>query len=158
MYMNRFSGFNSRALAAATVFFLVLLVSGCSKDDRNPFIPDVYINITIDPNSTFYQELNTVGGWMYLTSELPSRGIIVYRSDIMEFLAFDRTPPNDPNRCCNNNICTRLLVGDFYPFAKDTCTGTSYLLLNGSIFEGEGRYPLIRYNTTYNGHLLRIFN
>jgi hypothetical protein len=135
-----------------------LIISACQKEDPNPYIPDVYIDITIDPNSTFYQELNTVGGWMYLTSELPSRGIIVYRSDIIEFVAYDRIPPNDPNRCCSNNICTRLVVGDYYPFVQDTCTSTSYLLLNGSIFEGEGKYPLIRYNTSYNGHLLRIFN
>jgi hypothetical protein len=145
-------------LIQALFILLFLITGGCDKEDRNPYIPDVYIDITLDPNSTFYQELNTVGGWMYLTSELPSRGIIVYRSDIMEFLAYDRIPPNDPNKCCNDGVCTRLIVGDYFPFVKDTCTGTSYLLLNGSIFEGEGKYPLIRYNTTYNGQLLRIFN
>lgn len=144
--------------AALAIIFVFLLVVSCEKEDPNPVTPDVYIDITIDPNSTFYQELNTVGGWMYLTADLPSRGIIVYRNDIMEFLAYDRIPPNEPNLCCTNNICTRLIVGEHYPFAMDTCTGTSYLLLNGNVFEGEGKYPMIRYNTSYNGHLLRISN
>lgn len=134
------------------------LMASCEKEDPNPVTPDVYIDITIDPNSTFYQELNTVGGWMYLTADPPSRGIIVYRNDLMEFLAYDRIPPNDPNLCCANNVCTRLLVGEYFPFAMDTCTGTTYLLLNGSVFEGDGKYPMIRYNTSYNGHLLRISN
>ncbi len=145
-------------LIVLMVVFPLILMTACDKEEGNPYIPDVYIDFTLDPNSTFYQELNTVGGWMYLTSELPSRGIIVYRADNMEFMAYDRMPPNDPNRCCTNNVCTRLLVDDYYPFVMDTCTNISYLLLNGSIFEGEGKYPLIRYNTSYNGQLLRIYN
>lgn len=138
---------------------IVHIVPGCGKEEENPDIPAVYINVTIDPNSTFYQELNTVGGWIYLTSEPPSRGLIVYRSGIDEFLAYDRYPPNNAGQCCNDQgICTRLLVDDYFPFVQDTCTNTSYLILDGSKFEGEGRYPLIRYNTMYNGQMLRIFN
>lgn len=143
------------------VFALIISVSffiSCKKEERNPNTPDTYINFTIDPNSTFYQPLNTAGGWMYLTSELPSRGIIVYRINQTEFVAFDRIPPNEPNKCCVDNSCTRLIVDEHYPFAKDTCLGTLYSMLDGSIFEGEGRYPMIRYNTLYNGGLLRVFN
>jgi hypothetical protein len=144
----------------SVIFLMVLIASqSCSKEEQNPNIPDVYINITIDPNSTVYQEINTSGGWMYLTSNPPSRGIIVYRLTQDEFLAYDRIPPNEPNRCCESATnCTRLVVGDNYPFAKDECLGTTYSLLNGSIFEGTGTWPMIRYNTTYNGQYLRIFN
>jgi uncharacterized protein YuzB (UPF0349 family) len=42
--------------------------------------------------------------------------------------------------------------------AYDECNDISYLLLNGSIVEGDGKWPLIQYQTTYNGQLLRIFN
>ena len=139
-----------------SMLFLALI--SCEKEERNPNIPDVFINFTLDPNSTVYQELNTAGGWMYLTSELPSRGIIVHRITFDEFVAFDRLPPNDPNRCCEGTNCTRLIVDEHYPFAKDTCTETLYSLLDGSVFDGEGRYPLIRYNAVYSGGLLRIFN
>ncbi|MCK9448010.1 MAG: hypothetical protein M0Q41_03430 [Bacteroidales bacterium] len=141
------------------IFVLMLgLMWGCDKEIRNPNIPEIFLNVTLDPNSTIYQPLNTVGGWMYLTSEVPSRGIIVHRVTIDEFVAFDRIPPNEPDRCCQGTVCTRLLVDGYYPFAKDTCTQTMYSLLDGSIFEGEGRYPMIRYNTLYSGGLLRIFN
>jgi hypothetical protein len=145
-------------LLAASAMAVVLVYS-CTKEEQNPNTPSVYINITIDPNSTFYQELNTVGGWMYLTAEPPSRGLIVYKLSLDEFVAYDRFPPNNPNECCTTNgTCTRLLVDDYFPFVMDTCTNTSYQILNGALFEGTGRYPLIRYNTVYNGQLLRIFN
>lgn len=145
------------------IFWIILttafMLDGCKKEEQNPNIPNVFINITIDPNSTIYQELNTAGGWLYLTSTSPSRGIIVYRIDQTQFVAYDRMPPNDPDKCCDDDgNCSRLVVGDYYPFAKDECNNISYLLLNGSIFEGEGKYPLIQYNTSYNGQLLRIFN
>ncbi len=149
----------SKQLLAVIGFIILLTLPSCNKEEQNPNIPDVYINITIDPNSTVYQEINTSGGWMYLTSNPPSRGIIVYRLTQDEFLAYDRIPPNEPNRCCESATnCTRLIVGDNYPFAKDECLGTTYSLLNGSIFEGEGTWPMVRYNTTYNGQYLRIFN
>lgn len=142
------------------LIFLILfvLVSSCQKEERNPNIPNVYINFTIDPNSTIYQQLNTAGGWMYLTAEPPSRGIIVHRINQTEFVAFERMPPNEPNKCCVGNNCTRLIVDGHYPFAKDTCLGTLFSLLDGNIFQGSGKFPMIRYNTTYNGGLLRVFN
>lgn len=135
-----------------------LIFSSCKKEDPNPNIPDVYINFTIDPNSTIYQPLNTAGGWMYLTAEAPSRGIIVHRINSEEFVAFERMPPNDPNKCCDGTSCTRLVVDEFYPFAKDKCNETLYSLLDGSIFSGEGKYGMTRYNCTYYGGLLRVFN
>lgn len=146
-----------RAFNFLIVLFLFTLGS-CAKEERNPNTPNVYINILINPNSTQYQPLNTAGGWMYITSDLPSRGIIVHRINQTEFVAFDRIPPNEPNKCCTGNNCTRLIVGEHYPFAKDTCTGTTYSLLDGSIFQGTGRWWMIRYNTSYNGGMLRIFN
>lgn len=139
--------------------FVLLFFSGCTKTVINPNIPDVYINITIDPNLTFYQELNTVGGWMYLTATPPSRGIIVYHKDLYEFVAFDRIPPNGPDNCCDDEgNCSRLVVDDYFPKVMDECNNISYLILDGSILEGNGQYPLVQYYTTYDGNLLRIYN
>jgi len=72
------------------LLFILLLIAGlfaCNKSNVNPNIPHVVINLTLDPNSTIFQELNTVGGWLYL-DEVPgmvipsaSRGEIVYRQE-----------------------------------------------------------------------------
>ena len=149
-----------------TVFIAGLLIaSSCNKSSINPNIPDVVINITIDPNSTQFLELNTVGGWMYLDEvpglivPYPSRGVIVYRYDQNEFKAYERQPPNEPFKCCNDALgCTKMIVGVNYPFAKDTCTGDLYQLLDGVLFDGKGPYSLIRYNAVYDGALLHVFN
>ena len=154
-------------LSAISILLLVILITSVSCNDKggeNPNIPRATINVTIDPNSTLYLQLNTVGGWMYLDENpgikipYPSRGVIVYRMDINEFKAYERQPPNNPNQCCEGNICTKLLLGKYYPLVKDTCTNTSYSILDGSIIEGEGEYSLIQYHAYYDGALLHVYN
>lgn len=147
------------------VFAILLTEPSCKKNiPQNPNIPNANINFTIDPNSTVFIQLNTVGGWLYLDEvpgiyvPYPSRGIIVYRQDVSLFKAYERQPPNNPFQCDKGNNLTRLIVGDNYPFVKDTCTGTMYSILDGSLFSGEGQYPLIEYNAFYDGGLLYINN
>ena len=147
-------------------FLILIAYPGCQKGNINPNVPNVVINITINPNSTIFQELNTPGGWLYLDEQgsvyIPygSQGIIVYRVGINEFKAYERQSPETKFSCCDENFqfCAKLIVGDNYPFVKDTCNGNMYQLLDGSLFDGEGRYPLIEYGTMYDGGLLRIFN
>jgi|WetSurSiteA1Bulk_404760.scaffolds.fasta_scaffold42815_3 hypothetical protein len=139
------------------------LFISCNKEsnDRLPLPP---VDITINPNSTIYQELNISGGWLYLDEtdgvESPSRGIIVYRLTEDQFLAFERTPPFKPDSCCNaqKTICTRLLVDDYFPFVVDTCTVSKYLILDGSPVSGPSSISLGMYVTEYYGDLLYIHN
>ncbi|MFA5417657.1 MAG: hypothetical protein WC341_04280 [Bacteroidales bacterium] len=154
---------------AIALFFIILLIVGnfgCSKNNVNPNIPKVVINFTLDPNSTVFQELNTVGGWLYL-DEVPgwvipsaSRGIIIYRMELNTFKAYERQPPNDPYKCCDDQMqnCSKLIVGKYYPFAADTCTNNMYSMYDGSLFQGEGRYPMIEYYAEYDGGLLHVYN
>lgn len=150
--------FSSASLMA--ILILSLLFS-CSKEsnDRLPLPP---VDISINPNSTIYQELNITGGWMYLDesdgAEPPSRGIIVYRLSEDQFLAFERTPPFKPDSCCNamKTICTALIVD--YPYILDTCTSSRYLILDGSSVSGPSNMSLGMYVTEYYGSLLYIHN
>ena len=139
--------------------FLVILVFflgavSCDDTPHNPNIPDVYINFSIDPNSTFEYDLNTVSGWRYAKSPWPSRGIIIYRYSMDEFKAYERQSPNEPDYCGENS---RLIVE--FPFVVDTCLNVKYSILDGSIITpGYNGYPLIEYRTQYDGHTLRVFN
>ena len=153
---------------AVVVFAVIAMLwsTACNKGvGENPNIPQVNINLTVDPNSTLFLELNSVGGWIYLDEvpgmviPPPSRGVMVYRQDVDSFLAYERQPPNTPNQCCNDQLeCTKLVIGNNFPFVKDTCTGTLYNLLDGTIFEGPGQWQLIRYNAFYDGAILYISN
>jgi hypothetical protein len=155
--MQKISNISVMVPVALTMIFITL--NSCNKDngDRQPLPP---MNITIDPNSTIYQELNIVGGWLYLGEEdgaaPPSRGVIVYRLSTDEFLAFERTPPFKPDSCCNasKTTCTKLLVD--FPFILDTCTVSKYLILDGSPVSGPSSMSLSMYITEYYGDLLYI--
>ena len=141
------------------VTLLALTLTTCREYPENPYRPDAYFNFTIEPNSIRYQDLNVVSGWMYLTSDgySTSRGIIVYRMSMDEFKAYDRLPPNNPYGCCDNDgTCTRLVVDS--PFVVDNCNDIKYNILDGSIIEGDGVYPLIEYHTIFDGVSLRIYN
>jgi hypothetical protein len=118
-----------------------------------------------------YHDLNTVSGWVYITSDVEStsRGIIVYRQSDTEFLAFDRMPPNAPDACTDSQGHTTRMVVDF-PFVVDRCNNAYYNILNGQIIirepdmipdfptDGTVVYPLIQYHTTYDGNKLTITN
>ncbi|MEA3504391.1 MAG: hypothetical protein U9R32_04255, partial [Bacteroidota bacterium] len=78
----------------------LLLLTSCVKEESYKDIPYANINVTIYPDNTEYIELNTIGGWVYLTAPSPSKGIIVYRISSTHFKAYERTctfDPNDPN-------------------------------------------------------------
>ena len=133
---------------------LLLSLQSCNDTPENPYAPDVYINFSINPNSLEFYEINTVSGWMYLTSQRPSRGLIVYRYAIDEFKVYERLAPNEPNYCGDNS---RLIVE--FPFVVDTCLNVEYRILDGSIItKGFHGYPLIQYHTQYDGTILRIYN
>lgn len=136
-----------------------LMMVGCKEPLVNPNYPSGIINFTIYPNSLHEYELNVVSGYKYYTSdpESTSRGIIVYRLSQEEFLAYDRLPPNEPNACCDaQGNCTRLVVD--FPFVVDNCNDIKYNILDGSIVEGDGIFPLIQYHTSYNGNELHVYN
>lgn len=149
-------------LGLLPVILTVLIFNPACNDNGND-IPLPYVDITIDPNSTIYQELNVVGGWRYLDENdgvfPPSRGLIVYRLATDQFMAYDRIPPYKPDSCCNGSQnCTKLIVGNNYPFIVDTCTGSKYLIIDGSPYTGPGGKFLLTYVTEYDGFTLYIHN
>ncbi len=135
-------------------FFLFLLLAfssffSCSKDEDET-IPYVYVNFYIQPNSTLYQKLNTVGGWEYITGGY--NGIVVYRQSQDEFVAFDRACPHDYKDGC------RIEVESSFTTTIDPCCGSRFLLHDGSPFNGPASVSLKQYRTNYDGNNLHISN
>ena len=136
------------------IFFAVsiaIFAVSCNSKPDNPNVPEINIDFTIHPNSLEYQELNTVGGWMYVTAQQPSYGIIIYRYNIDEFKAYERMAPNEPYACPNNRLYVDM------PFVIDSCLNYKYSILDGSLIEGSG-YPLTQYFTQFDGTALRVYN
>src|SRR5690606_17257614 len=100
-----------------------------------------------------------IGGWAYITGG--SEGLIVYR-------ALDQPPPGSDDdvfialdRHCtyqSENVC-RVTVYDSQVMARDTmCCNSAFQLMDGNVVQGPAALGLKRYNTIFNGTILRIFN
>tara|TARA_B100001758_G_C18314122_1_gene559517 strand:- start:422 stop:712 length:291 start_codon:yes stop_codon:yes gene_type:complete len=94
-----------------------------------------------------------VGNWTYVVGG--SRGIIVYRRSIDEFIAFDRHSPMDPDGTCEYPLFPD---HDNFLLLKDTCSLALFSLYDGSPYSGS-EFGLRQYATSFNGsNLLRIYN
>ena len=125
---------------------------GCGKNRQNP-VPNIPLDITIDINLPSYNALQGVGSYSYVTGG--SRGIIVYRKSLGEFVAFDRHSPADPN-----GTCPQPLYPDNANFLqlKDSCNNATFSLYDGSPISNS-EFGLRQYATQFNGtNLLRIYN
>lgn len=133
------------------VLTILLVVGSCDKQTTHETIPNVAVDIYIDVNSTLYVQLNTIGGWLYLTGGY--KGILVYRVSDEDFVAYDRTCPYDPYEAHS-----RLEMDMGNLIVVDTVCKSKFVILDGSIIEGPATVPLKRYRTTYDGSILHIFN
>ncbi len=139
----------SRTIAGA-VLMALLLGTGCRKEN-NSGVPLTQVDFQINVNNPAYNDLAVPGGWLYLTGG--SMGIIVYRKSLEEFVALDRHCPYQPADLC------RVHVDDTDVLARDTtCCGSAFLIMDGSVTQGPASLGLQRYNTSFNGSILRIYN
>lgn len=131
---------------------LFLLSSKCSKQNQNP-VPFVPVDVTIDIQLPSYSNLQGVGGWTYLNGG--SKGIIIYRRGIDDFVAFDRHSPADPDGTCQFPLFPE---DQNFLQLKDTCNNAVFSLYDGSPVS-NCVYGLRQYATQFNGNnLLRIYN
>lgn len=129
---------------------LFVTLCACEKE-RNTGVPPVGLDISINVNLPEYAALQVPGGWVYLTGG--SQGLIVYRHSNDQFTALDRHCPYQ-----SANLC-RVTVENTNVTARDTaCCTTQFLLFDGGVVDGPAPTGLQRYNTNWNGTILRIYN
>lgn len=133
------------------LFVLTAAVMVSCKKDQRGGVPLHTVDISVNVNNPAYADLAVPGGWLYLTGG--SMGLIVYRSGPTDFMAYDRHCPYQPENQC------RLIVDDTEIMARDTaCCQSAYVITDGSVAEGPAALNLQRYNTSFNGTTLRIYN
>jgi nitrite reductase/ring-hydroxylating ferredoxin subunit len=123
---------------------------GCKREERGG-VPIAPVDISINVNNPAYADLAVTGGWLYLSGG--SLGILVYRSSQESFVAMDRHCPYRTADLC------RVSVDESELIARDTtCCNSAFLITDGSVVEGPAALNLQRYNTSFNGTTLRIYN
>ncbi len=134
------------------LFGISFLFSSCKKNSQHP-VPSVPFDITINITLPSYSDLIGVSGWAYVNGG--SRGIIVYRRGIDEFIAFDRHSPADPDGACANPLYPDT---SNYLVLIDECNSATFSLYDGSPISNSD-YGLRQFQTSWNGQeSLRIFN
>lgn len=137
-----------------TIFIAIaalMIVLSCKKDNSSS-VPNVPVNVVLYASDPSFTNLNPIGGWIYYNGG--SRGLIIYRKSSDEFITYDRHCTYQPENTCGkvsvevaNNI-----------IAIDTCCSSKFLLVDGSVNKGPATLPLKRYNTTFDGNKLSIYN
>jgi hypothetical protein len=132
------------------LIFLLVSGTGCNDTQESP-IPDVYVNIVINPASIEYNNLNIPGNYALIKGGY--RGIIVYHYLQDEYIAYERTCTYDWDK-----PCAKLVMDPSGLIARDTCCGSAFLIIDGTPMEGsKATVPLKRYKTYYDPNYGRLY-
>ena len=132
-----------------TILLLACLpLSSCR--DTPGVIPYVDVNVDLNLGLPAYNSLNFPGNWLYISGG--SRGLIVYRYTLDEFVVLDRHATFDVGAGCQ---C--ILSEDGYTIL-DPCSDSQWYIFDGSIIQGPTTAPLERYTTTWIPPVLSIPN
>ena len=112
----------------------------------------MYVNFYVNTTDPGFIDLNGVGGWVYVTGG--SKGIIIYRKSVTEFMAFDRHCPYHPSDACSR--CEVDTTNNLFVF--DNCCGSKFLITDGSVQQGPAYVPLKSYYTSFDGLILHVYN
>ena len=128
----------------------------CSKNsvNRNPFLPEIDFEFTINLNLPLYNNLKFTGGSILLT-DFGHKGIILYNLNNNNYLAWEASCPNHkPNSCSKTKIMGSLTECECESYQYSLATGQ---LLNPSPNE-INQYPMINYGVRISGNNLVIYN
>ena len=128
----------------------------CSKNslNRNPFLPEIDFEFTINLNLPIYNNLKFTGGSILL-NDFGHKGVILYNLNSNNYLAWEASCPNhEPNSCSKTKIMGSLTECECESYQYSLATGQ---LLNPSSNE-TNQYPMINYGVRIIGNNLVIYN
>lgn len=82
-----------------TAVLAFVLVTGC-RSNTGDFVPNVLVDATISLNLPAYQQLNLIGGLVFVR-DLGYRGLVVHRLTLDEFRAYDMACTYQPSVACH---------------------------------------------------------
>lgn len=153
----------SKIINILIIILTVVSLTSCKKN-KYDVIPDVYVDFIIDLNDPEFFVLNAAtnskivtsltNNWGVRSAGYGDNGIIVYRSALDEFYAYDRTCPHD---YAENGLSKKVNV-DFLSAICPKCSTSYSLEVGGTPISGPGKYPLKNYKTSFNGQFIRVWN
>ncbi|MBT3647593.1 MAG: hypothetical protein HN542_05055 [Flavobacteriales bacterium] len=133
-----------------TIIICGVSLSNCRKTADEHQVPQVSVNRTVAVNLAQYNDLNFIGGWVYMNGGY--NGLLLYRANLEDIKAYDRQAPYEVSNGCQVTVDTGSVT------CSDTCSGSQWLMLDGQIVDGPAIYPLKEYTTTFDGTTVNITN
>lgn len=132
---------------------IALLLVSDSCRNRDDLVPMVFVDITLLLDLPEFSALAAPGGSVTISGG--SLGIIVYRRNIDEFVAFDRHCTYQVSENCRINIDEETTIT-----ANCECCNSVFSIYDGTPVSGEASVILTGYRTGFNAvtNQLRIFN
>ncbi len=133
-------------------FAIVLIIFGFTKCETETPIPQVHVNFTIYLNNPMYNALNSVGNSVYVPHQ-GYRGIIITRTDVEEFAAYDAACTYDTG---DNQAVVE--IKDIQGVCRKC--GSRYNLLFGYVEKSPATVALKNYGVRFNisAQTLYIYN
>ena len=150
---------------ALAILLVGLLFSFCKKDNKtNQNVANncVYsgaantvVNFSILSGSAQYAPISVPTGTTYVNGYgYQNKGILIYRINTNQFVAFDRNCTHDG--CTGNKASIWVQTGN--TSVKDSTCGSSYNITDGSVITGPAVVSLYPYKTSWDGNQLLIYN
>lgn len=130
------------------IFLIVLLHLGCENEVYD--FPQVDVNLNLYINNPEFFNIGAPGGWIYLNGGVA--GILLYRKNLDEFIAYDRASTYNPVADCGITVDLDNII------LEDPCSDSQFLITDGSVIQGPASQALKRYNTNLYGNNLSIYN
>lgn len=147
-------------IAILAILSITGFLSACTDEPER--IPETNINVTVDIDNPEYSSLNSVLGYIYLASDsygnplgAYNNGLLIYRRNFDEFLAFDRSCPHNPKTGVIEVEPGNEMI------ATDTVCGSRFnLYQGGTVIKGPARHSLKQYSVQYNENtrLIQVYN
>lgn len=140
-------------------FILAFIMVNSCNDDSNR-IPYAYVDFTINIDNPNFSDLRAITNAIIVSEDDPGVmgqdntefGVIIYRSSMDEFRAYDRLCPHDPSLGCAVEL-EEGTIGAVCP-----CCETVYELETGYPSSGVSKYPLKAYEARFDGDNIYVSN
>ncbi|MBU6193039.1 MAG: hypothetical protein KGQ39_07670 [Bacteroidetes bacterium] len=122
---------------------LFFLIAGCRGKVPADQVPQVPVDFSLNILLPTYSHLQLVGNYAYLDAGY--RGIVLYRSGLDRFQAYDRACTYAPSQSCH-----KVSVVDSLMTMQCACCDSRFSLLDGNAIRGPAAWPLRTYRVFFD--------
>ncbi len=133
-------------------FLAVAISTPACRRDRNQVLPQENFYISVNINEPSFFDLSVPSGWVYYNGSTVD--LIIYRNNLEEFTALDARSTYQPEEGCLVQVTEDNVI------IEDPCSGSAWIITDGSVTSGPATLPLLKYATEFNSVTgeLRIYN